>query len=276
MINLLNAEWYKLRKGRSFWICCICIVASILFMYGTLCLVDGIQNGNVENGTGGVIVTVDGQDALGSQSIFESITVGEILQNIMGVFVILISGIFNIIFVIGEFGNGAIKNLTGKGYSRWKIFAAKHMVCMLTTEIMVLLSAILNYVMGCIFIGKACLEGTVLKDYVIYVLLMSALVVAINSIVAAISEISRSLAVGIVVAVCVAGGISSLLFNALDLLLHNFSVQPSDYWLTNLMNECPVSDFGTEIVLRIVISAIVWFGVSFAAGMWHFHKADIK
>ncbi len=276
MINLLNGEWYKLGKSRSFLVCCICIVASVCLLYGMLFLVDEVQKGNVENGTAGVFVTVDGQEPLSGQSVFESVTVGEILQNIMVVFVVLISGIFNIIFVVGEYGNGAMKNLAGKGYSRGKIFAAKHMVCMLTTEIMVLLSAILNYALGCIFIGKACLEGAVLKDYVIYVLLISALVVAINSIIAVISEISRSLAVGIVVVVCVAGGISSLLFNALDLLLHNFSVQPSSYWLTNLMEECPVSGFETEIVLRIVISVVVWFGVSFAAGMWHFHKADIK
>ena len=98
MINLLNGEWYKLGKSRSFLVCCICIVASVCLLYGMLFLVDEVQKGNVENGTAGVFVTVDGQEPLSGQSVFESVTVGEILQNIMVVFVVLISGIFNIIF----------------------------------------------------------------------------------------------------------------------------------------------------------------------------------
>lgn len=275
MINLLNSEWYKLRKSRSFWVCCICVIASILFIWGMLIMVDKIQRGDLENGTAGMTVIV-GQETLECQSIFELITVAEILQDIIGVFVLLISGIFNIIFVMNEFGHGAIRNLAGKGYARWKIFTAKYMICLLATEIMVLLSAVLNYVMGVILIGKAGIDEIVFKDYVIYVLLMSVLVVAVNSIVVAISEISRSMVVGIVAVVCVAGGISTLLFSVLDLLLHNFSVEPSKYWLTNLMEECPFSGFGTEIVLRIVISAVVWLCASLVVGMWHFRKADIK
>lgn len=276
MLNLLSGELYKLRKSKGFLVCLVLTVVSVIFMYGTLYLANEMQQGEIENGTAGVTVFTDGQESSESENVLEDITISEVLQVIMGGFCSFIVVIFNAIYVIGEFGHGAIKNMTGKGYSRSKIFISKYVSCILGTVIMLVTGAVSNLAVGCIVIGTDDINGIMLKDYTIYTILMLGLIMAISSLVVAVSEISRNLAVGISIAVCIVGGISSLFFSGLDLVLKRFSVQPSQYWLMDLVQECPYTDFGGEMIQRIIISIVFWTSASIIIGIYHFHKADIK
>ncbi len=276
MLNLLSGELYKLRKSKCFLICLALIVVSVIFMYGMLYLASEIQQGEVENGTAGVMVLADETDGSESQTVFEEIQIIEVLQAVLGGFAEFIVVIFNAIYVIGEFGHGAIKNVVGKGCSRSKIFMTKYISGILGTIVMLVTGVVLNLALGCIFMGTDRITGAMLKDYTVYALLVSGLILAVSSLVITISEISRNLAVGISIAVCIVGGISSMLFSGLDLLLERFSVKPSQYWLMNLAQECPVTDFGGEIVQRIIVSIVFWSGVSLIVGLCHFRKADIK
>ena len=276
MLNLLSGELYKLRKSKCFVISCVAVIVSVIMVYGMLYLANEIQQGNVENGMVGVVVSEDVGKNATEESVFESMQMIEILQVAIGNFVSVISVIFSAVFTIGEFGNGAIKNLAGKGYSRGKILVSKYISIILATVAFCILGTIVNTVLGCVFIGADTMSTQMVRDYIIYTLLMTGLVVATNSLVVTIAEISRNMAIGISVGVCMVGGISSIIFNGIDLLLHSFSLKPSKYWLLNLMQECPFTDFGSEIVTRIVVSTLVWAVVAIAAGMIHFHKADIK
>lgn len=276
MVNLLSGELYKLRKSKCFLICVALTVVSVVFMYGMLFLANEIQEGQIENGTAGVVVIEENTESLESESVFEDTGIIEVLQAVLGGFVAFIAVVFNAIYVIGEFGHGAIKNVVGKGHSRGKIFIVKYVSCILATVIMLATGAILNLALGCICMGTDSVNGAMLKDYTIYTLLMSGLIVAISSLVIAISEISRNLAVGISIAVCIVGGISSIIFKAIDLLFDRFGVQPSKYWLLNLMQECPVGGFESEIVTRIIVSIVLWTVPAIVIGMCHFGKADIK
>lgn len=276
MLNLLSGELYKLRKSKCFLVCLALMVVSVIFMYGTLYLANEMQQGEIENGTAGVVVSVDVQESSEGETVLENIMISEVLQVVMGGFCSFIVVIFNAIYVIGEFGHGAIKNMAGKGYSRSKIFISKYVSCLLGTVVMLVTGAVSNLAVGCIVIGTDSVNGVMLKDYTICTLLMSGLILAISSLVVAISEISRNLAVGISIAVCIVGGISSLIFLGVDLVLKRFSVQPSQYWLMNLLQECPYTDFGGEIVQRIIVSIVFWTSVSIVIGLCHFRKADIK
>ena len=276
MLNLLSGELYKLRKSKCFLICLALTVVSDIFMYGMLYLASEIQQGEVENGTAGVMVSTDEMDGSESETVFEELQIIEVLQAVLGGFSAFIVVIFNAIYVIGEFGHGAIKNVVGKGCSRSKIFMTKYISGILGTIVMLVIGVVLNLALGCIFKGTGSISGAMLKDYTIYALLVSGLILAISSLVITISEISRNLAVGISIAVCIVGGISSILFSGLDLVLERFSVKPSQYWLMNLVQECPFTDFGGEVVQRIIVSIVFWTVISLIAGLCHFRKADIK
>lgn len=273
MLNLLNAEWFKLRKSKAFLACLVSVVISVIFTYGMLSMVNEIQTGGMQNGTGGVVVTADAD--FGTGSIWDSLEIIEIYQQIVVSFISMISVIFSAIFVIGEFGHGGIKNLVGKGYSRGQVFLAKYAISVFGTAIMTIVSATLTFAIGCFFMGTDTLNGTLIGEYVIFTLLQMGLLIALNSLVVTLSEISRNLGAGISIGIGIVG-FSQLISSALDLMFRDFNFKASDYWILDLMGNCPLADFGAEIVWNIVFVVVLWSGIAIVGGMLHFGKADIK
>ena len=126
MSNLLSAELYKLRKGKSLFLGLLVVAGLVLLLYISLLMVDRIKSGEMGNGTGGVIVfesseTMTGE--LGAESMMQEVGIAGVLQQIFsGHFSGLILAVIVSIFVVKEYGTGAIKNLVRKGYSRITIF----------------------------------------------------------------------------------------------------------------------------------------------------------
>lgn len=57
MYNLIHAEFYKWKKSKSFLVCLLSVIGMILFVYFMLKVVSEVQTGELENGTGGIIVS---------------------------------------------------------------------------------------------------------------------------------------------------------------------------------------------------------------------------
>ena len=57
MFNLLNAEFYKLRKSKAIYIGVLVASILALLLYGSLVMIDKINQGEVANGTAGIIVS---------------------------------------------------------------------------------------------------------------------------------------------------------------------------------------------------------------------------
>lgn len=273
MLNLLSGEFYKLKKSKSFLVCCMVMIVAVIFLYGTLFLADKIQQGEITNGTSGVVITSEVNTEGGS--IFDSLGVSDVFQQIAGNFGTMIPAIFTAIFVIGEFGNGAIKNLVGKGYFRAKIFLAKYITSSVAAVVIVFTGAVATVICGGIFMGADALSSTYMKAFVIYTLLETGLVVALNGIIVTISEMSRSMGIGISAGIGVVM-FSSFISGGMDLLLHRFGFRFSDYWMTDLMSNYPLSDFGGKIIFQIVMTIIVWSVLAIGAGVWHFGRTDVK
>lgn len=66
MINLLSAEFYKLRKSKAVYIGILAAAALALLLYGSLVMIDKINQGELANGTGGVVVSQNGVEMDGS------------------------------------------------------------------------------------------------------------------------------------------------------------------------------------------------------------------
>lgn len=275
MLNLINGEFYKLKKSKSFYICCGVMVVMVLFVYGMLFMVDKIQQGELENGTGGVIVTSSGAENLGKESVFESIGILDVLQQMAGNFTAITTLIFTSLFVIGEFGSGAVKNLVGKGHSKGSVFFAKYVAVEAATAVMFLLCAAATFLFGCIFVGTGQINSIFIKDFIVYTLVQILMTMALNGIVVTTSEISRSVGAGIAVSIGIAC-FSSIIFSGLDLVFHQFQLQPSDYWLTSLMVSCPIYDIPRDYMLQIAAAVILWSVAAIGIGIWHFKKTDIK
>ncbi len=279
MINLLNAEFYKLRKSKAIYIGILTASILALLLYGSLLLVDKINQGEIGNGTAGVTVSQVGEgvdDGGAPGSMMEEIGIVGVLQQMFGGhFVGIIAAVLVSIFVIREFATGAIKNLVGKGYTRTAIFFAKMVpvvVLMLVFEAVV---AIVTICMGLPFMGWEGFLATDWGDVAAYTGFQFLFGVVVAVIYMLVGELTRNLAAGISVSIGVLL-FSTTLTAGLDLVFHGMGFQPSKYWVLDLMSSCPTTDFPSEFTLRGVLVSAVWFVAAAALGALHFTKADVK
>lgn len=271
MLNLLSGEFLKLRKAKSFYVCGILMVLLTFWLYGMLLIADKINQGEISNGTAGVTVSEEKSEL----SLMESIGMMDVYQQVACNFATLVTIVFTSIFVIGEFGNGAIKNLAGKGWGRGRIFLAKYLAVEAASAVLFLICAAAVLIGGWIFYGTGAISGAFLRSYGVYTLFQLALVMVFNGMIAAVGEISRSMGIGITVAIGIMS-LSSLFFRGLDLVCHRFGFSPSDYWITVLMENCPFAGEDTDFVRHFVIAVIFWTAAAVGLGLLHFKKADIK
>lgn len=269
MFNLLNGEFYKWKKSKSFKVCCLITILFILFMYGSFLLADKVQKGEMENGTAGVVVETE------SESIMDSIGILDMEQLIFGSVAGIVTAVFVCIFVIGEYGNGAIKNIVGKGTSRNSIFLAKYFMAMIATIFLLIIIGIVTLICGLFILGMDSMNAEFIKNLCQYVGIQILLGAAFAGIIVAIGELSRNLGVGISVCLGVYM-IAGTLFSGLDLLFHKVDFKPSDYWIGNLVTKCPLNNISGDFMSRVMIAVIFLIVVSMAAGMLHFKKADVK
>lgn len=279
MFNLLSAEFYKLRKGKSLFVGLLVVAALVVMLYASLVMIDKIKSGEVGNGTGGVMVfqseeTV--QDASKAESMMQEIGVAGVLQQIFsGHFVGLILAVLVSIFVVREYGTGAIKNLVGKGYSRSAIFLSKLLSTIVLSIVFQVAAAVISILIGIPFLGSEGLSGTNWIDVAIYTGLQLLFGITATGVFVLLGELTRNLAAAIAVSIGVLM-FSTSVTALLDLLFHQIGFQPTKYWFLDLMSSCPLTEFDTEFLMRSILVSAVWFVVAAALGVVHFQRADVK
>lgn len=273
MPNLMHSEFYKLRKSKSFYICGIVMIAFVLILYGTLMLLDTAQQEEVGSNSYGVTVTAENAEE--NASVWDSIGILDVEQQMFGGFAGIITTVFAVIFVIGEYGNGAMKNMAGKGYARWKIFLSKYIVTGAAVILLMLWMVFAIVLFGSIFTGTGGLNGEFFKNLCKYTAVQLLLGVVLTGIMITISEFCRNLGAGISIGICVVI-FSTTLTSALDLVFRKLSFRPSDYWLLDLVEQCPVTGIDIRFLVRAAASAVFWMALSLFAGIWHFRKTDVK
>lgn len=273
MFNMLSGEFYKLRKSKSFFVCGVVIILFVLFMYGTLHLAQSMEGQEVtqETENGEVAFQVEKNAEL------DRISIVDMEQLVIGTMMGLVTAVFACIFVVGEYGNGTVKNAVGKGFSREKVFLAKYVTTIFAAVVIFYVATVVTVITGLLFWGKDSIDAEGVKQLLQYVGLQTLLEIALISIVIMIAEFCRNLGSGIAVSVGVMM-IANIIFIGMDTLLEFLHVdfQTSNYWIMNLVSQCPTVGVEDQLVTRIVIAFLFWTVVTMAAGMLHFKKADVK
>lgn len=279
MLNLLNAEFYKLRKSKAIYIGVLVAVMLALLLYVSLVMIDKINQGEVTNGTAGITVSQVGgneEDGGAPESVMREIGIIGVLQQMFGGhFVGIIAAVLVSMFVIREFSTGTIKNLVGKGYTRPAIFFAKMIPVIILMLVFEAVVAAITIGMGIPFMGWEGFLATSWGDVAIYTgfqLLFGAVIAVIYM---TIGELTRNLAAGISVSIGVLM-FSTTLTAGLDLVFHEVEMQPSKYWVLDLVSSRPTADFTSEFILRGVLVSVVWLVIAAVSGVLHFRKADVK
>ena len=228
MRNILNGECYKWKKNKAFWKCLLSAVGMILLVYLTM-----TAAGQAMGATGDVLK--------------ETGISGMAAQFAGGGLVTMFSAIFLCIWVISDYTHGAMKNVVGKGYSRVQVFLAKHLFGTLITTLMNLVIFLVILIIGLILIGTQHVGRLFFQNLFIYFGLQLLFGVAVSSIVIAVCEWSRNMAVeiGITMALII---FSPLLMQGLDLLFSamQLKITISGYWILNLMADCPTEAFTSD------------------------------
>lgn len=269
MLNLLRGEFLKLKKGRNIWVCLIVTVIFIMFFYLMLNLVNYIQVSESAQSSIGVEA-----DEVGG-AIWNHLNILDVTQQVLGGIGVILTAVFACIFVIGEYNNGSIKNIVGKGYPRWKIFVAKYITAVVVSAFLLLFMVVVTFIFGLLIVGVESINISFLYELSVYAGIEIILGASFIGIIVLISELTRSIGAGITISM----GIiifSTLLTAVLDLICHSLSIKPSNYWLLDLYESCPVIGIDSSFVIRAVIISFVWIAISMTLGIVHFQKADIK
>ncbi len=275
MINLLRGEFYKLFRSKCLYICCVAVAVFVVMMYGMFCLTDAVQKGTMENGSFGVTVSYDGSEE--AASIWDDMgitTMGPFFFSSIGGIIVTI---FAAVFVFGEYANGAIKNVVGKGYKRGTVFAAKYMVTAVGAVVIELVMMITFLLCEATILKADRLNAEVFAELCEYAGIQFILGAALSGIIVLLNQICRNLGGGIAIGVGVIM-FSNFITTGLNAVLAYFkiNVNVSDYWVVDLISTSPASGMDSEMVIRVIASAIVWFVVALGAGIVHFGKVDVK
>lgn len=268
MFNLLSAEFYKWKKSKSFKVSCIVAVAVIMFIYFSFEMAEQIQNGQIENGTGGVTVTGD-VTQIQILDVVSEVTSGGTNHMFIGVFIC--------IWVVSEFSHGAIKNVAGKGYSRKKVFLSKYISSIISASVMNILILGTMAIVGAVTLGTEGIDVNFFKDFFSYVGMQTMFNIALTSIFVMICEFIRNTAFGISANLGIIT-FSTLITGGLNLLFQRFDldIKASTYWVLDLVAECPMGAMDMDFIGRAISVTVMWTALSLVIGMVHFEKADIK
>ena len=257
MRNLLYGEWYRWKKNKAFWICLLSAAGMILLVYLTMTAAGQAM------GAGGDVLQETGISGMAAQ--FAG-----------GGHVTMFGMIFLCIWMVSDYTHGAMKNVVGKGYSRMKVFLAKHLFGMAVTLIMNLIIFFVILITGLVLIGTPDGDRLFFQNLLIYFGLQLLFGAAVSSIVIAICEWSRNMAAGIGITMAVII-FSPLLVQGLDLLFSvlRLNISISRYWILNLMADCPTEAFPLEFLFRGILMSVIWILLPLALGAAHFRKTDI-
>lgn len=261
MKNLIQSDFYRLFKSKSFYIC-----SAISMFLITLGIIILKLSNNMLKEANPQFTGFPYKNALSYAVVaFQDSSVTMIIS------------IFIAIFIVVEFSHGTMKNPVSKGFGKLQIYLAK-LITMSTAAIIIFAFTFLAGLIAAMIVLKGM--GDINSDSIVYILKVIGIELILNFALIAIyimvSMIIRNL--GGVIAVNIIGVISVglLPFKLVEFLTHG-KLEATKYWILNniafyAMNESAKgSDF-----LRSALVGIVFFAIATVIGIFVFQKSDIK
>ncbi len=259
MIRLLRADFYKLFRAKSFYICGF--IAAALSILGVVLLNSSI---NSELGIDASLLGYDGLYAL-----ITGISQATLFITIM-----------NSIFVPSEFAHGTMKNIASRGFSRWSIYLSKLVVALFISVVYVLLCSVCSFALGSIMWGTGDIDRAMCLDIAKMLGLFLLAEAATQSIFIMFGFIVRH-----------TGGTSFtnlgiiILAPTLILPIINFGLSEwcklenfdiSNYWPATYLSKYLSLDILQEDIITGIIVCCAFIVVTTVLGIFSFYKKDIK
>lgn len=261
MKNLLQSDFYRLFKSKSFYICTL--VAVFLMSLNLFILDWSVKTLGDKNEMYSVLPFKDGISY--GLSVFSNSNV------------LMILAIFSAIFVTAEFAHGTMKNAVSKGFNKLHIYLSKLVTVVVAGFILLFITAIVSSLYATFVTGSI---GDFTGEYVGYIFktmgIELLLNVALTAVLVMVAMVVKNL--GGVIAIDVIGVLSlgSLFFMALEYFLDS-KIKFTEFDLLNniafyFVNQTAIgSDY-----IRSVIVGLIYFIIASTLGIFIFKKADVK
>ncbi|MGN0354708.1 MAG: ABC transporter permease [Muricoprocola sp.] len=254
-MNMIKAEFYKLKKSSSFWICLlICAFFAALMPFA---LQQAVASGEP-----------DVQDL--------SLSAVEIIGYCLSSPTLsLVAAVFVSIFVSGEFHYGTMKNYISKGFRREHIFLSKFAVCAFAVTAMFGVFVPVIMISGTIFLGFDPHGVFQLANFVMVLLVSWLLFMAYVAVFVAVSTILRSNGAAIATNICIVSIFPTLL-QALDFLFGRIGFKISPLWIEEKLSAVTSLPLPSGALLAGTITAIVYLLLVNMGGIYLFKRHDVK
>ena len=239
MFKLLNFEFRKLIRQKSFY---ICIAAMLALLVGSAYTTELMT---AKSG-------VEDPSLSGISYLMEAIS-GSALSAVLAVFIPL--------FICEDYASGTIRNIVTRGFSRLEIFIAKLIAVLAATVLMTAVCLAAAYLVGTAFWGAG--EPSLGSEQIKILLCQLAVIAAYATMFFAISSMLQK--VGGSIAICLILPMAAVILLSLaDAALAEREIELSGYWIENLGRSLASVEAEAEDIKKALIGAGCYFAASIA------------
>ena len=239
MFKLLNFEFRKLIRQKSFY---ICIAAMLALLVGSAYTTELMT---AKSG-------VEDPSLSGISYLMEAIS-GSALSAVLAVFIPL--------FICEDYASGTIRNIITRGFSRLEMFIAKLIAVLAATVLMTAVCLAAAYLVGTAFWGAG--EPSLGSEQIKILLCQLAVIAAYATMFFAISSMLQK--VGGSIAICLILPMAAVILLSLaDAALAEREIELSGYWIENLGRSLDSVAAEAEDIKKALIGAGCYFAASIA------------
>ena len=239
MFKLLNFEFRKLIRQKSFY---ICIAAMLALLVGSAYTTELMT---AKSG-------VEDPSLSGISYLMEAIS-GSALSAVLAVFIPL--------FICEDYASGTIRNIITRGFSRLEMFIAKLIAVLAATVLMTAVCLAAAYLVGTAFWGAG--EPSLGSEQIKILLCQLAVIAAYATMFFAISSMLQK--VGGSIAICLIIPMAAVILLSLaDAALAEREIELSGYWIENLGRSLASVEAEAEDIKKALIGAGCYFAASIA------------
>lgn len=230
MKKLLQFELFKLRKQKSLYICSGLILVMLLLE---------------------LVLSMLMTKAFGEEFMPTPSAIDVVLTAVSASDFTLITGIFIVIYVCGDFNQQTIKNIYSRGFSRTEVYFVKLIICVAYTVAMFIITELFALAMGSAFYGFKPQEGH------IFALLLGQLLacIAYATFAFAICYLIKKTGIAIVLVIFVPM-VLSLILTVLDAVIKADNFKMVNYWLDGMITSLDGTASVTTIVLGCILPVV--------------------
>ena len=239
MFKLLNFEFRKLIRQKSFY---ICIAAMLALLVGSAYTTELMT---AKSG-------VEDPSLSGISYLMEAIS-GSALSAVLAVFIPL--------FICEDYASGTIRNIITRGFSRLEMFIAKLIAVLAATVLMTAVCLAAAYLVGTAFWGAG--EPSLGSEQIKILLCQLAVIAAYATMFFAISSMLQK--VGGSIAICLILPMAAVILLSLaDAALAEREIELCGYWIENLGRSLASGEAEAEDIKKALIGAGCYFAASIA------------